>query len=130
VILVDTSAWIDFFRGRGRVAEQVDQLLETDEAALCGPVVTELRRGLRSSAERDHVLSLLSGCHVLDQPVRLWEETGEIGWYLGRRGAAVKSLDLLIAAYALAHDVPILTADRDFALMRRVGLGLVLVDVR
>jgi predicted nucleic acid-binding protein len=66
---------------------------------------------------------------MLDQPVRLWEEAGEIGWYLGHRGAAVKSLDLLIAAYALAHDVPILIADRDVALMRRVGLGLVLLDV-
>ena len=130
MILIDTSAWIEFFRGRGPVAEEVDQLIETDEATLCGPVVTELRRGLRSTAERDRVLPLLSGCHVLVQPARLWEEAGEIGWYLGRRGASVKSLDLLIAAYALAHDVPILTVDRDFGLMRRVGLGLVLVDVK
>jgi len=126
LILIDTSAWIDFFRGGGRLAERVDELVEADEAALCGPIVTELRRGLRSRTERERLLPLLAGCHLLDQPARLWEEAGELGWYLGRRGAAVKSLDLLIAAYALAHGVPVLTADADFALMRRAGLGLVL----
>jgi predicted nucleic acid-binding protein len=126
--LIDTSAWIDFFRGGGPMAERVDELVETDEAALCGPVVTELRRGLRLRTERDRVLPLLAGCHLLDQPTRLWEEAGEIGWYLGRRGATVKTLDLLIAAYALAYGVPILTVDRDFALMCRAGLGLVLAD--
>lgn len=128
MILVDTSAWIDFFRGRGRLAGRVDELIETDQAALCGPVVTEIRRGLRSRAERARVLSLLAGCHRLEQPADLWEEAGEIGWYLGRHGAMVKSLDLLIAAYALAHGVPILTADGDFKLIRRAGLGLVLAE--
>jgi predicted nucleic acid-binding protein len=126
VILVDTSAWIDFFRGAGSLAGRVDDLLENDQAALCGPVITEIRRGLRSRAERTRVLPLLAGCHLLEQPAALWEEAGELGWYLGRRGATVKSLDLLIATYALAHAVPILTVDGDFALMRRVGLGLVI----
>src|SRR5262249_16009056 len=88
VILVDTSAWIEFFRGRGRLAEQVDELLETDDATLCGPVVTELRRGLRSRAERTRVLPLLSGCRVLDQPVNLWEEAGVERW--GRREGGVE----------------------------------------
>lgn len=126
MILVDTSAWIDFFRGAGSLAARVDELLENDQAALCGPVITEIRRGLRSRAERTRVLPLLAGCHLLEQPAALWEEAGELGWYLSGRGAAVKSLDLLIAAYALAHAIPILTADRDFALMRRAGVGLVI----
>jgi tRNA(fMet)-specific endonuclease VapC len=128
VILVDTSAWVDFFRARGPLAERVDELIEGDEAALCGPVITELRRGLRSQAERRRVLPLLGGCHLLQQPADLWAEAGELGWWLGRRGAVVKSLDLLIAAYALAHAVPVLTGDDDFALMRRAGLGLVLAE--
>lgn len=94
---------------------------------MCGPVVTEIRRGLRSRTERVRVLPLLRGCHELVQPPRLWEEAGELGFFLGRRGAAVKSLDLLIATYALAHAVPILTADADFTLMRRAGAHLVVI---
>jgi predicted nucleic acid-binding protein len=46
-----------------------------------------------------------------------------------RKGLTVKSLDLLIAAYALIHAVPILTVDRDFQLIARSGAGLHLVDV-
>jgi predicted nucleic acid-binding protein len=40
----------------------------------------------------------------------------------------VKSLDLLIATRALAHSVPILAADADFATIKRVGLQLLLVE--
>ena len=102
--------------------------MASDEVALCGPVVTELRRGLRSRRERARVLPLLAGCHELSEPRRLWSEAGELGYLLGRRGATIKTLDLLIATYALSHGVPLLTADRDFQIMRRAGLGLVLVE--
>ena len=46
MILVDTSAWIDFFRGRDPLAGWVDEALEANDVAVCGPVHTELRRGL------------------------------------------------------------------------------------
>jgi len=72
------------------------------------------------------VLPLLAGCHLLEQPTQLWSEAGELGYWLGRRGATVKSLDLLIAAHALSHGVPILTGDGDFAAMRRAGVRLLL----
>jgi predicted nucleic acid-binding protein len=110
------------------VAETVDRLLEADEVALCGPVVTELVRGIRSRGDRMRMVPLLDGCHLLHQPPRLWEEAGELGTLLGRRGAAVKSLDLLIATYALAHSVPILTLDRDFTTIRGAGVHLTVVS--
>jgi hypothetical protein len=126
MILVDSSAWVDFFRGRGAMADRVDDLLDADEVALCGPVVTELRRGLRSAAERARVLPLLAACPVLGHPPRLWEEAGDLGFYLGRRGATVKTLDLLVATYALAHGVALLTVDSDFRRMKRAGVPLLL----
>ncbi len=127
MILVDTSAWIDFFRGREPLARAVDHALESDDAALCGPILTEIRRGLRTAAERRRVLPLLAGCHVLAQPPDLWEEAGDLGFALARRGVTVKTLDLLIAAYALSHSVPLLTSDADFSRMRRAGIPLALV---
>ncbi len=129
MILVDTSAWIAFFRDRGPVAAIVDRTLEDDEAALCGPVLTELLRGFASAAERSRTIPLLLACHQLSQPARLWEDAGDLGFALARKGLAVKSLDLLIATYALTHGVPILTVDRDFHLIARAGVGLHLVDV-
>ncbi len=123
MILVDTSAWIDFFRGNGALAHAVDDALGSGEAALCGPIVTELRRGLKAT-QRKHVIGLLAGCHYLDQPDDLWSSAGDLGAMLGRRGHTVKTLDLLIAAHALAHQVPLLTADRDFDLIAKLTPGL------
>ncbi|HJX54056.1 MAG TPA: PIN domain-containing protein [Polyangia bacterium] len=128
MILVDTSAWIAFFRDRGSVAAIVVRTLEDDEAALCGPVLAELRRGFVSAAERSRTIPLLRACHQLSQPASLWNEAGDLGFALARKGVTVKSLDLLIAAYALTHDIPILTLDRDFQLIARAGVGLHLVD--
>jgi predicted nucleic acid-binding protein len=125
VTLVDTSAWIEFL-GDGDSGAQVDELLELDDAAICGPISTELRRGLRSPADRRRVLPLLDGCHELEQPNDLWIEAGDLGFILARRGVTVKTLDLLIATYALAHDVPLLTLDRDFRSMREAGIPLTL----
>lgn len=64
----------------------------------------------------------------MNQPPRLWEEAGELGYVLGRRGASVKSLDLLIAIYALAYTVPVLAVDSDFAMIKRAGVQLLLIE--
>jgi predicted nucleic acid-binding protein len=97
--------------------------------ALCGPVVTELRRGLRSRAERTRIIPLLLGCHLLAEPPAMWEEAGDLGYALGRQGITVKTIDLLVAIYALSHAVALLTTYSDFAHMQRAGAPLLLVDV-
>ena len=129
MILIDTSAWISFFRDRGPAAAAVDQALEDDEAALCGPVLTELRRGFATTAERNRTIPLLSACHQLAQPANLWDEAGDLGFVLARKGITVKTLDLLIAIHALSHRITILTLDSDFRLMAQAGLGLHLIDL-
>ena len=124
MILVDTSAWIDFFRGTAPLAGRVDELLAQNELAICGPIRTELSRGFHSAAERRRVLPLLEGCHSLEQPAFLWEEAGELGFLLGRKGRRVRSMDLLIATYALSHSVSLLSRDADFGHMLRLGIPL------
>ena len=106
----------------------VDPLLEADGAVLCGPVVTELRCGLRSGAGRSKVLRCLEGCHVVEEPSRLWEDAGELGYFLGRRDATTKSLGLLTATYALTHSVAVLTGNSDFETMKRAGLKLLIAE--
>jgi predicted nucleic acid-binding protein len=127
MILVDTSAWIAFFKESGPAAELVDSALEQDQVAWCGPIATELRRGFKSSQERAKVLPLLEACHWLEQPDSLWQEAGDLGYALRRKGVTVKTFDLLIAAYALAHDIQLLSLDSDFGLMQTKGIRLQLV---
>jgi len=124
MILVDTSAWIEFFRGRDPLASAVDDALAANEAAMCGPVEVELRRGLANERERKLVLPLLTGCHLLTQPQELWLEAGDLGFALRRRGVTPKTIDLLIAVYALSHSASVLTADKDFRAMQKAGVPL------
>jgi predicted nucleic acid-binding protein len=50
----------------------------------------------------------------------------DVGARLARRGLSVKTLDLLIATYAIAHGARLLTADSDFNGVARAKLGLTL----
>ena len=127
MILVDTSAWVAFFRDAGNGAEAVDSALSENQVAWCGPIATELRRGFASRRERTRVLSLLESCHWLEQPDALWQEAGDLGYALRRKGVTVKTFDLLIATYALSHGSELLTLDSDFGLMRANGIPLQLV---
>ena len=127
MIIIDTSAWIEFFRGRDPVASEVDTALANNVAALCGPVETELRRGFSNERERSKVMPLLDACHSLDQPEALWAEAGELGFALRRRGVTPKTVDLLIATYALTYSASVLTTDKDFRVMQRAGVPVQLV---
>ena len=53
-------------------------------------------------------------------------EAGDLGFALRGKGLTVKTLDLLIACYALAYRAPLLTRDSDFKLIRAAGLPLLL----
>lgn len=124
MILIDTSAWIDFFRGDGPLADQVAEYLTSNQALLCEPVLTELHRGLSVEAQQKQVFDLLQGCRTLPQPDNLWLEAGVLGTLLRKKGVSAKTLDLLIAHYALSHGVALLTGDRDFFYMHAAGLPL------
>jgi predicted nucleic acid-binding protein len=129
LILIDTSAWVEFFRGRGAVADRVDEAIDANTAAICGPVLTELGRGLLAR-ERKRVLSLLEACNFLEQPPELWRAAGDLGFLLRSKGVTAKSMDLLIASHALFHQVPLLTLDKDFKAMVKPGIELHLLAVR
>ena len=59
-VLVDTSAWIDFFRRtEGEVGDTVANLVEEDQAVMTGPVLAELLRGVRSAKEGEELRVLL-----------------------------------------------------------------------
>ncbi len=125
MILVDTSAWIAFFRGPSALGDQVEEALRDGNVALCGPVLTEIIRGLREH-ERQRVLGLLAGCHHLRQPHALWTYAGNLGQFLRAKGVTAKTLDLLIASYAMSHGCPLLAEDTDFRQMKEAGVPLVL----
>jgi predicted nucleic acid-binding protein len=120
--LVDTSAWVEFFRGHEPWTAHIGELLDVDRVVLCGPIYTELLRG--TGRDRARVLRALRGCRMLPQPAGLWGLAGNLGHSLRAKGVTAKTLDLLIAVYALTHQTSLLCRDSDFEHMRDAGVLL------
>jgi predicted nucleic acid-binding protein len=115
MILIDTSAWIEFFRRRGDVAvkSRVAGMVETGDAAFCGPVLYELLLGARPT-EAPLIRQALGFCRLLDFPVAAWELGAALEKSMRQKGIAIPRDDILVAATALHNDVPLYSTDKHF----------------
>jgi len=115
VILVDSSAWVEFLRDTGSsVCRRVDALLDAD-IATCDPVRMEVLAGARSQTHLADLRAMLARASVLPTETRHYEMAAALYRNARSSGVTVRRLtDCLIAAVAIDHDVVLLHADRDF----------------
>ena len=120
MILIDSSAWIEFLRDTGSTAcNRVDELLGT-EIAVCDPVWMEVLAGARDDRHLTDLRGLLAGGTLLATESVDYEEAAALYRICRRRGETPRKLiDCLIAAIAIRSDVPILHADSDFEVLAR-----------
>jgi predicted nucleic acid-binding protein len=124
VILVDTSAWIEFLRDTGSpVCNRVDALLDGD-IATCDPVRMEVLAGARDDRHLRDLRSLLARAMTLPTTPTEYEQAAALYRTCLRQGDTVRRMiDCLIAAVALRANIPILHADSDFdTLARHTGI--------
>ncbi len=113
-VLIDTSAWIAFFRGDRAAKQRIDPLLEAGGAAVCGPVYAELVSGAPMPAQLRSLADHLRGLDWLEPERSVWERIATARFALARAGKQVGVLDLFIALAAADHGAELLTRDRDF----------------
>ena len=121
MILVDSSVWIDYFRGaRNRPVEQLLAWLQggkaTVDLGVADLVVFEVMRGFASPKEQKRAHDLLLALDVveiggLDNALLAAEHYR----LLRARGFTIKSpIDVLLASYCITHDHTLLHRDVDF----------------
>ena len=120
MILVDTSAWVEFLRDTGSATcTRVDQLLEGD-IATCDPVRMEVLAGARDECHLDDLRRLLARASVVECTPTDYEAAAALYRTCRRSGETVRKLiDCLIGAMAIRADVPVLHADSDFEVLAR-----------
>jgi hypothetical protein len=120
VILIDTSAWVEFLRDTGSaVCSRVDVLLD-GEIATCHPVRMELLAGARDEQHLRDLRGLLARASVVPTGATDYEEAAVLYRACRSRGETVRKLiDCLIAATAIRASVPILHSDSDFEVLAR-----------
>jgi predicted nucleic acid-binding protein len=115
LILVDTSAWIEFLRDTGStVCDEVDRLLD-EELAVTDPVIMEVLAGARDDKHLHDLRGLLGRATLLHcRPVD-YGAAAALYRTCRREGKTVRKLiDCLIAAVAVRYSVPLLHSDKDF----------------
>lgn len=115
MILIDTSAWIEFLRDTGSpVCQRVDDLLAGD-IATCDAVRMEVLAGARDQHHLQQLRRLLARASTLPTESMDYDAAAALYRACRRRGQTVRKLiDCLIAAVAIRGGVPILHLDADF----------------
>ena len=126
MIIVDTSAWIEFLRDTGSpVCVAVDRLLDAD-LATCDVISMELLAGARDEHHLAQLRGLLGRTTMLATTAADYDHAAALYRTCRRRGETVRKLiDCLIAAVAIRADVELLHADADYtALARHTSLRI------
>ena len=123
MILVDTSAWVEFDRASGGpVHLRLRRALERDEPlATTGTVLLELLAGARDETHVTELKALLARCSFLTAVEPMDDETAAAIYRACRRaGETVRRVqDCLIAAVAIRTGAELLHRDADFDVIAR-----------
>ena len=128
MVIVDTSAWIEYFRGGlPDVVGKVDRALDRDLVGVGDLVYCEVMQGIRSPSERGAVSSLLLSLPQFDMVGFSMAEKSAANYRLLRsKGVTVrKTIDVLIGTFCSEHGFQIVHNDSDFELMAgHIGLDI------
>ena len=114
-ILVDTSAWIDYFnKPDSKTGKTVDHILRNRRAVLAGIVLTEILQGAKIKKEFDAILESMLALPLLEASLTTWIEAGRISFALRKKGITIPTTNLIIARLALENNCSILTLDPHF----------------
>ena len=120
MIVVDTSAWIEFLRDTGSPASTaVDELLGED-IAISDVISMEVLAGARDEQHLAQLRGLLGRATMLPTTPADYEHAAALYLVCRRRGETLrKLLDRLIAAVTIEADAELLHADADFVVLTR-----------
>jgi len=117
VILVDSSVWIDYFRGFSTPqADKLDALLGAEPLAIGDIVLTEVLQGFTRERDFNAALNLLTTLTIIDIAGRdIAIQAARNLRSLRAQGVTVrKTIDTLIATRCIESGHTLLYSDRDF----------------
>jgi hypothetical protein len=114
-ILIDTSVWIDYFKGRSdNIARHVDTILTENNIYVPKVVIAELIQGCKSEKEVSIIEEFLDAFFIIDNSENTWIKAGKLSFLMKKRGKTVNLTDCFIAVIANENDCKILTLDKHF----------------
>ena len=125
MVLVDTSAWVEYLRGTGSPYNRWirDAIRAETPLGWTEPILYELTAGAGSPRRVEELRALLlRGPMVAVDGLQDWEDAAQLYRTARAKGLTVRSsIDCLIAAVALRTGSPVLALDRDFEALAQVS---------
>jgi predicted nucleic acid-binding protein len=128
--LVDTTVWIDFFKGRDTPqVRHLESLIGADEdICICGVILAEVLQGIREDKDYSAVSTRFDAFLYLPMSQKTFRKSAEMYRALRKKGVTIRNaVDCMIAAVAIEHDILLLHNDRDFLPMAN-HCGLRVID--
>ncbi len=128
MVLIDTSAWVEFFRKQGDLGVKlaVSHLRDGLHGGICGPVEMELLGGARDE-QRAALAEDLQRLPYFRSDARVWPKAAANFAKLRAGAVTAPWNDILIATISLEYACRVYAADRHFRLMAPI-LGLRLYE--
>ena len=120
MIVVDTSAWVEFLRDTGSaVCNMVDALLD-DDIAICDVISMEVLAGARNERHLGELRGLLARATLISITPGDYDEAAALYRTCRRNGETVRTLiDCLMAAVTIRAHASILHSDADYVALAR-----------
>lgn len=132
MILVDSSVWIDYFRGKATPqAEKLDVLLGSEPIAIGDLVLAEVLQGFVAEKDFNQARKLLTSLAIVDIG------GSEVALAAARNFRALralgvtvrKTIDTMIATRCIVDGLSLLYSDRDFdPFVKHLGLRSALAE--
>jgi predicted nucleic acid-binding protein len=115
-LLVDSSVWIDHYRGGlpPMVQQRLSRALQQNQVILAPMIWLELVIGFRSPQEQEHLENIRAAVQWRDPPTELWERAANHAATLRAAGVVLRMPDLLVLTMAEMSDCGLLHCDHDF----------------
>ena len=123
MVLVDTTVWIDFLKGRDTAeVGKLEQLLaEETDVFITGIIVQEILSGVKEKKDRAKVRKELEHFMLINPTLETHIRAAEIFDACRKKGYTIRSIiDCLIASLALEYDLTLLENDRDYGYISKV----------
>jgi predicted nucleic acid-binding protein len=120
MIIVDTSAWIEYFRnGTASVVSSIESSLSGNLIAIGDLIYCEVMQGIKIKKERDYVGALLLSLPRYNMVgFECAEKAAENYRSLRSNGITVrKTIDVIIGTFCAENRFQLIHNDRDFDLM-------------
>lgn len=118
MILVDSSVWIDYFRGTvSAEADRLDAALDNERIVVGDIILAEVLRGFAVDKHFNEARRMMLRCEQVSLAGSgLAIDAAMKCRFLRVHGITVRgTLDAIIATYCIRNEVALLTRDRDFA---------------